>query len=82
MTTVELALKQSLIRKLIQTDDQKVLEKIQHLLNRTASEEKEDVLYFSKELKERINLAEQQLQNGELIDQEDLDVEVEKWLAE
>ncbi|MDL2245203.1 hypothetical protein [Parabacteroides sp. PFB2-10] len=83
MTTFELELKQSLIRKLMQTDDQSLLEKVKSILiPNPAEEEKEDLFYFSNELKEKIHTAMEQAENNQTIDSENVDKEVQKWLEE
>lgn len=71
-------LKQSLIRKLLQTDDQTILKRVKSILIPV----KEDVLCFSDELREKINVAIEQADNNELIDSDDLEKEARKWLAD
>ena len=85
MTMVELEMKQSLIRKLMRTNDPNILERVKNLLLPTSSyctDEESDILFFSDDLRNKIDIALKQADNGEVIDGKELDKQVKEWLAE
>lgn len=81
-STVEL--KEILINELCRTTDISVLERIKKILlpANKVTRKKNEVLAFSPELRAAIDRSLVQADNGELISQEELDKEVERWLAE
>lgn len=81
-STVEL--KEILMNELCRTTDTSVLERIKKILLPTnkISRKKNEVLVFGTELRAAIDRSLVQADNGELVSQEELDKEVEQWLAE
>ena len=83
-------LKLEIIAKIIATDDIAFLEKIQEIItayesNLSVNEPTttyERIRFFSAEEKRKINLALQQVKNGECISDEEAQKEIEKWFEE
>ncbi len=75
MTYIELK-KQNLIERLNAISDESLLDDIEQLLN-----ERETVLHFSPELKGNIDKALEQMRNGEIYSEEEMDKFFDKWLA-
>ncbi|WP_298549255.1 hypothetical protein [uncultured Parabacteroides sp.] len=81
MTYFELR-KQNLIERLNEISDESLLDDIEQLLNeREKQSNPNDVLYFSPELKERIDRAMEQMRNGEVHTEEEMEKYFDKWLT-
>ncbi|RHR60842.1 hypothetical protein [Parabacteroides sp. AF17-28] len=74
MTYIELK-KQNLIERLNAISDESLLDDIEQLLN-----ERETVLHFSPELKDKIDKALEQMQNGEVYTDKEMKKRFAKWL--
>lgn len=75
MTTI--ALKKYLVSKINLLDDDSVLDKIKKLVDKN-----EKVYVLSDYQLEKLKIAEQQLLDGDYIDQDEMDKRVEAWLNE
>ena len=75
MTTI--VLKDYLVSKINQLEDQKVLNQIKKIVDK-----QESVYQLSDFLKEKIKEAELQIERGEFYTQEEMDLEIEKCLNE
>jgi hypothetical protein len=75
MTTI--ALKKYLVSKINLLDDDLVLGKIKKLVDKS-----EKVYMLSDYQLEKLKIAEQQLLDGDFIDQDEMDKKVEAWLNE
>ena len=83
-------LKLEIIAKIIATDDVSLLNKIQEIINdyeansvvNEPTTTYERIRFFSAEEKRKINLALQQVKNGECISDEEAQKEIEKWFEE
>jgi predicted transcriptional regulator len=75
MTTI--VLKDYLVSKINQLEDQKVLNQIKKIVDK-----QETVYQLSDFLKEKIEISRKQIENGEFYTQEEVDLEIEKWLNE
>jgi len=89
-------LKQDLIKKILQINDDVLLIKFSDILNKKNDLETEinvssghepelkyeNVRVFSAEEKRRINIALKQVENGEYISDKEAKIEIEKWFAE
>ena len=75
MTTI--VLKDYLVSKINQLEDQKVLNQIKKIVDK-----QETVYQLSDFLKGKIEISRKQIENGEFLTQEELDLEIEKWLNE
>lgn len=81
MTYFELK-KQNLIERLNEISDESLLDDIEQLLNERANQSNPDgVLYFSPELKGRIDRALEQMRNGEVHTEEEMEKYFDKWLT-
>lgn len=81
MTYFELR-KQNLIERLNEISDESLLDDIEQLLNERANQSNPDgVLYFSSELKGRIDRALEQMRNGEVHTEEEMEKYFDKWLT-
>lgn len=80
--------KQKLIDRLENTFDDDILDKIEQIFNEQDSIETESpyiedgVLYFSPELKGRIDSALEQMRNGQTYTEEEVDKLFDEWLKE
>lgn len=80
MTYFELR-KQNLIERLNEISDESLLDDIEQLLNERANQSNPDgVLYFSPELKGRIDRALEQMRNGEVHTHQEMKQRFAKWL--
>lgn len=67
--------KQDLIERLNAISDESLLDDIEQLLDA-----REPILHFSAELKEKIDCALEQMQNGEVYTEKEMDKFFDKWL--
>jgi uncharacterized secreted protein with C-terminal beta-propeller domain len=83
-------LKLEIIAKIIATDDEALLNKIQEIINDYESNSAVNELLttydrirvFSEEEQRKINIALKQVENGEYISDEEAQIEIEKWFEE
>lgn len=73
-----LVLKEQVMAKLLETDDEHLLEGVYRLL---ALESHEDLYILSDDQKSVINESRIQFERGEFISNEDLNSKIEKWLS-
>lgn len=77
MTLVER--KQQLIERLETVFEESIIDEIEQLLNK---KQPKDVLYFSSELKGKIDEALEQMRTGKVLTEEEMDKFFEQWLVE
>lgn len=83
-------LKLEIMAKIIATDDEALLNKIQEIINDYESNSAVNELLttydrirvFSEEEQRKINIALKQVENGEYISDEEAQIEIEKWFEE
>lgn len=83
-------LKLEIIAKIIATDDEALLNKIQEIINDYESNSAvneplttyDRIRVFSEEEQRKINIALKQVENGEYISDEEAQIEIEKWFEE
>ena len=68
--------RQRLIDRLGNIYDEDLLDKIEEIID-----DEDDVLHFSPELKERIDAALEQMQNGQTYTEEEMDKFFDEWLG-
>ena len=73
------AIKKEIIDRILLFDDQEFLKEINSLLR---SRQSERVIDISSELDVKLNIASDQIKQGNFIEQVDLDKAVEEWLSE
>ena len=77
MSTTEL--KQKLIGKINQTENREILEEMYRLI---VNEDTDDRIYIlSDEQRNAIEEAQQQFKNGQFLNSEQADIDVEEWLG-
>ena len=83
-------LKLEIISKIIATDGEALLNKIQEIINDYESNSAvneplttyDRIRVFSEEEQRKINIALKQVENGEYISDEEAQIEIEKWFEE
>jgi hypothetical protein len=83
-------LKLEIIAKIIATDGEALLNKIQEIINDYESNSAvneplttyDRIRVFSEEEQRKINIALKQVENGEYISDEEAQIEIEKWFEE
>lgn len=71
--------KQLLFQRLLAVNDERLLEEIETLLDRRCPD---DILYFSQELKEKVDNALEQMKRGEVITTEEMRNKLSQWSGE
>lgn len=76
MTTLEL--KKYLVKRISEIDDEVFLEAIRTILD---SKSESKILSLTEELKMEIEESKKQIQQGSFLNQDELDMEFDKWLS-
>lgn len=71
--------KQLLFQRLLAVNDERLLEEIETLLDRRCPD---DILYFSPELKEKVDNVLEQMKRGEVITTEEMRNKLSQWSGE
>ncbi len=77
MSTIEL--KERLIEKIKETDNENILEEAYRLLDIEAADI--DIYHFSEEEKKEINASKNQINNGQFLTNEAVNKEIDQWLS-